>query len=420
MQLCGCGHLVVLLPLLLLSAFAAAPSRAHNITALLAKHLGFSTFSNYLTQTHLADEISARTTITVLAVDDDAMSGLLASHPTLGTIKNILSLHVLLDYFGTRKLHQLTDGSALVATLFQASGSAPGSTGFVNITNIKGGKVALGPQDNGGVLDVYFVKSLEEIPYNISVLQISKILPSAEAAAPAPDPAQTNLTALMSGHGCKEFADTLSASPHALNTYKDNVVGGLTMFCPSDGPFKAFQPRFDNLTTADRVSFLEFYGVPVYMSISMLQSNNGPMNTLATDGPKKFGLIVQNDGEEVTLKTKVNTVKTSGTIFDQQPLAIYSVDGVLLPEELSEAVAGPVLAPTPAPEKAADTPDAANSPKAPKHQSPPAPTSANPPADSPDGGAADESADGKSSSPGFGNERIHVVVLALFSGAFLL
>lgn len=220
MQLRRHGQLVVLLPLLLLWAFAAAPSRAHNITLLLASHPSFSTFNHYLTLTHLAAEINARTTITVLAVDNAVMEELLSSHPSLGTLQNILSFHVLLDYFGARKLHQLAEGSALSATLFQASGDARDSTGFVNITDLNHGKVALGPEDNGGILDVYFVKSLEEVPYNISVIQISKILPSAEAAAPAPDPVQMNLTALMSAHGCKEFADTLSAANDALSTYE--------------------------------------------------------------------------------------------------------------------------------------------------------------------------------------------------------
>ncbi|KAJ6377568.1 hypothetical protein OIU76_026526 [Salix suchowensis] len=62
--------------------------------------------------------------------------------------------------------------------------------------------------------------------------------------------------------------------------------GGLTVFCPLDDPFKAFSPRFKNLTASGKVSFLEFFGVPVYQSLAMLRSNNGIMNTLATDGEK--------------------------------------------------------------------------------------------------------------------------------------
>ncbi|XP_065862651.1 fasciclin-like arabinogalactan protein 1 [Euphorbia lathyris] len=344
------------LSLLLLLSTAAVVTNAHNITRLLAKHPSFSTFNRYLSQTHLADEINRRTTITVCAVDNSAMADMLAKHPSIYTIKNILSLHVLLDYFGAKKLHQITNGTALAATMFQATGSAPGSSGFVNITDSKGGKVAFGPEDNGGNLDVFFVKSLEEVPYNISVIQISKALPSDVAEAPTPGPSQMNLTGIMSAHGCKVFADTLLANREASNTYQDNIDGGLTVFCPLDDAFKAFLPKYKNLTASGKVSFLEFYGVPIYQSMSMLKSNNGLMNTLATDGANKFDFTVQNDGAAVTLKANGITAKITGTLIDEQPLAIYTINKVLLPKELFKTAAAPTPAPAPAPEEAADAP----------------------------------------------------------------
>ncbi|CAI0378795.1 unnamed protein product [Linum tenue] len=374
--------LLLLLAPLLLSAVSG-----HNITRLLAKHPEFSTFNHYLTLTHLADEINRRTTITVCAVDNAAMDALLASRPTIYTVKNILSLHVLLDYFGPKKLHQITNGTALAATLFQATGSAPGSSGFVNITDIRGGKVALGPEDNGGSLNVFFVKGVEELPYNISVIQISKILPSDVAAAPTPAPAAMNLTGIMSAHGCKVFADTLLAYPDASKTFQESMDGGLTVFCPMDDPFKAFLPRFKNLTAAGKVSLLEFFGVPVYMSMSMLKSNNGVMNTLATDGASKYDFTVQNDGEQVTLKTKSTTALVTGTLIDEQPLAVYTIDKVLLPRELFKDAPSPTPAPAPAPEKAAEAPKSGKKKKSSK-----APPSSDDDADSPapaDGPEAD-------------------------------
>ncbi|PPD94048.1 hypothetical protein GOBAR_DD08913 [Gossypium barbadense] len=307
--------------LLIFSAFLLfQTSNAHNVTRLLAKHPSLSTFNHYLTLTHLAPEINRRTTITVLALDNAAMSSLLDKNPSIYTIKNILSLHVLLDYFGAKKLHQIRNGTALAATMFQATGVAPGVSGFVNITDFKGGKVGFGAEDNGGSLNSFFVKSVEELPYNISVIQISKALPSVVAEAPTPGPSELNITGIMSAHGCKVFADTLLANPEAMGTYeqfalkcwdkdliieadyrgkKDNVNGGLTVFCPMDDPFKAFLPKYKNLTASKKASFLEFFGVPVYQSLSMLKSNNGLMNTLATDGASKFDFTVQNEGEEL-------------------------------------------------------------------------------------------------------------------------
>lgn len=165
-----------LLPLLLTLFFFSSISHAHNITSILAKHPQFSTFNHYLTITHLAAEINRRQTITVLALDNAAMSSLLSKQYSVYTLRNVLSLHVLTDYFGSKKLHQITNGTALTSSMFQATGSASGSSGYVNITDLKGGKVGFGTEDNEGKLDASYVKSLLEMPYNISVLQISQVV----------------------------------------------------------------------------------------------------------------------------------------------------------------------------------------------------------------------------------------------------
>lgn len=159
----------------------------------------------------------------------------------------------------------------------------------------------------------------------------------------------------------KVFADLLTESG-AVKTFQGVADGGLTVFCPTDDIMKRFLPKYKNLTADGKTSLLSYHGIPVYNSIAMLKSNNGAMNTLATDGGKKYGFTVQNDGEQVTLKTSVVTARITGTLLDEQPLAIYTIDKVLLPKELFKGVE----APAPAPEKAADAP------KAEKLSSPPA------------------------------------------------
>ncbi|CAB4278224.1 unnamed protein product [Prunus armeniaca] len=360
----------LLLTLTLLTTLA----EAHNITRILAKHPEFSTFNHYLTLTHLAAEINQHTTITVCAVDNSAMSALLAKKPSIYTIKNILSLHILLDYFGAKKLHQITNGTALAATMFQATGSAPGSAGFVNITDLKGGKAA---------------------------------------EAPAPGPAELNITSIMSAHGCKVFADTLLANPDAFKTYEDNVGGGLTVFCPMDDAFKAFLPKFKNLTRAGKASLLEYHAVPVYQSMATLKSNNGLQNTLATDGASKFDFTVQNDGQEVTLKTKIVTGKITGTLIDEQPVAIYTIDKVLQPKELFKGALTP--APAPAPEKPAHAPKSSKK----KTKDVPSPDSESP-ADSPDDNPADQTADDNNGAVGVGRLGFGGLVLSMWVGFLLL
>ena len=381
--------------LLILTTTILTTTTAHNITRILAKHPEFSTFNHYLTLTHLAPQIDSRTTITVCAVDNAAMEDLLSKHLSINTIKNILSLHVLLDYFGAKKLHQITNGTALAATMYQATGTAPGSSGFVNITDLRGGKVGFGAENNDGALTASYVKSVEEIPYNISVIQISSVLPSAAAEAPTPAPSQQNLTVIMSKHGCKIFAETLSTIHEAYSTFTDAIDGGLSVFCPADDAFKAFLPKFKNLTVAGKIDLLEFHGVPIYNSIPMLKSNNGLMNTLATEGASNYDFTVQNDGEEITLKTKRVTAKIIDTIIDEQPLAIYTISKVLLPQELFKGEA-PSPSPAPAPEpSAADAPEPPKKGKKKKKKvaDAPADDDSDAPADSPADDAADDNAD---------------------------
>nr|BBA94948.1 fasciclin-like arabinogalactan protein 3 [Cuscuta campestris] len=192
-----------------LSGFPEVSAGTHNITHILGGHPEFSTFNSYLTQTRLAAEINRRQTITVCVVDNAGMSDLGSKHLTTGAVKNVLSLHVLLDYFGADKLHRITNGTVMITSLLQATGSASGMSGFVNITDLKGGKVGFWPMDNTKSPPATFVKSVIEHPYNISVIQISRVLTSPEAEAPAPGPAELNLTSLLESQGCGLFAHSL-------------------------------------------------------------------------------------------------------------------------------------------------------------------------------------------------------------------
>ncbi|XP_074272535.1 fasciclin-like arabinogalactan protein 2 [Silene latifolia] len=345
------------LPILLLILSTSAS--AFNITKILAKHPEFSTFNEYLTKTHLANEINHRETITVLALDNSAMSSLVSKGFSLYTLRNVLSLHILVDYYGTKKLHQITDGTTTTASMFQSTGDADGNSGYVNITDLHGGKVGFSPADADG-LHSFFVKSLLEMPYNIAVIQISQVLDSAEAEAPTPEPSSIHLTSLLESKGCKEFAGLLTSSG-ADKTFQDNIDSGLTVFCVGDNAVKTFMPKYKNLTTGNKTALLLYHGVPVYNSMGMLKSNNGVMNTLATDGSNKYDFTVQNDGESVTLKTKVVTAKITGTLVDKDPLAVYKLDKFLLPRELFKA-SKVKEAPAPTPDAESPSDDSADGP----------------------------------------------------------
>ncbi|KAK4741299.1 hypothetical protein SAY87_024887 [Trapa incisa] len=369
-------------------ALLATAIAAHNITEILNEFPEYSLFNSYLSQTKLADEINSRQTLTVLALDNGAMSALAGKKP-LSVIKNELEIHVVLDYFDPKKLHQIPDGSTLSTTLYQTTGNAPGNIGFVNITDLQGGKVGFGAAAPGSKLDSSYTKAVKQIPYNISVIQISAPIIVPEIAN-APSGSDSNVTALLEKAGCKTFASLLVSSG-VIKTYQSAVEKGLTIFAPNDEAFKADGvPDLTKLTNADLVSLLLYHAVPSYTPIGSLKTSKDPISTLATNGAAEYALTTRTAGDSVTLVTGVDSSRVASTVLDATPFAIFTVDSILLPSELfgnspSPAPAPapePVTAPSPAP--LAPAPVEAPSPLA---ASPPAPTTETPegsPADAPE------------------------------------
>uniref|UniRef100_A0A0E0LYS8 FAS1 domain-containing protein n=1 Tax=Oryza punctata TaxID=4537 RepID=A0A0E0LYS8_ORYPU len=342
------ARLCVVAVALTVMAAAAVEGKSYNITKILAAHPEFSKFNEMLSKTRLAYDINRRQTITVLAVDNSAMASL--DHFTLPTIRHILSLHILVDYYGSKKLHALSHGATASSSMFQATGSAPGTTGYVNITSHKGGKIDFISEDaDESAKPSRYVKSVKEIPYDISVLQVSSVLSSSEAEAPVPPPAPVNLTELLSKKYCKSFASLLAANAdvfRAVNETKDN---GLTLFCPVDAAVAAFMPSYKNLTTKAKTAILLYHAVPDYFSLQLLKSNNGMVTTLATasESKKDYSYDVQNKGETVTLDTRVVNSAVTATVGDAEPLAVYAVNKFLKPKELFKVVEAPAPAPEP-------------------------------------------------------------------------
>ncbi|KAF8380400.1 hypothetical protein HHK36_027886 [Tetracentron sinense] len=375
-------------------------SMAHNITEMLSGSPDYSLYNSYLSQTKLADEINSRETITCLVLNNAAMSALAAKHP-LSVIKKALSLLILLDYYDNQKLHEISKGTTLTTTLYQTTGNAPGNLGFVNITDLKGGKVGFGSAAPGSKLDTSYTKSVKQIPYNISVLEVSApIIAPGMLTAPAPSASDVNITALLEKAGCKTFV-SLIVSTGVLKIYQSAVEKGLTMFAPSDMAFKApGVPDLSKLTNAEVVSILQYHALAGYTPIGTLKTTKVPISTLATNGAGKYDLKVTTAGDSVTLNTGVDSSRISGTVIDSTPLCIFTVDSLLLPSELfgkspapaPAPVSEPVAAPTPA---VSPAPESAKAP-APSVLSPPAPPMSSPegtPADSPKAASENSTSD---------------------------
>ncbi|KAI9071888.1 hypothetical protein K1719_046148 [Acacia pycnantha] len=388
----------------------AAVVSGHNITDILAGFPEYSQFNSFLSQTKLADEINSRQTITVLVLNNGAFSSLTSGHP-LSVVKKALSLHVLLDYYDGEKLHKVSNGTTLTTTLYQTTGNAPGNLGFVNITDLKGGKVGFGSAAPGSKLDSSYSKSVKQIPYNISVLEISAPIIAPGLLTAPPPSADVNITALIEKAGGKTFASLLVSSG-VIKTYETAVENGLTIFAPSDEAFKARGvPDLNKLTNAEVVSLLLYHAAAKYLPVGALKTSKDPINTLATNGAGKYEFSTTTAGDAVTLHTGVDSSRVASTVLDSTPLAIFTVDSVLLPTELF----GKSPSPAPAPEPVSSpTPAPALAPKAkspaPAAASPSAPIAGTPagsPADTPSA-AADHGAQEKAAG-------VHVEVSAVLA-----
>jgi len=367
--------------LLLLLSIATTIS-AHNITEILSSNPDYSQYNTFLSQTKLADEINSRQTITVLVLNNAAFSSITSSHP-ISVVKKILSLLILLDYFDNTKLHQLTNGTTLSTTLFQTTGNAVNNIGSVNITDLKGGKVGFGSAAPGSKLDSSYSKSVKQIPYNISVLEITAPIIAPGILTAPPPSSSVNLTALIEKAGCKTFASLISSNG-LIKTFQSTADKGLTIFAPNDEAFKAKGvPDLTKLSNAELVSLLQYHAAAKYLPIGSLKTTKDPISSLATNGAGKFDYTVTTAGDSVTLHTGVDSSRIADTVLDSTPLAIYSVDSVLLPSELFAT--SPSLAPEPA---GAPSPTPAS---APSPADAPTPLPASPPApagESPDGAPA--------------------------------
>ncbi|KAJ0673168.1 putative fasciclin-like arabinogalactan protein [Helianthus annuus] len=385
----------------------------HNITEILNEFPSYTSFNNYLTQTKLNDEINRRETITVLVFNDTVVSEYL-SGLDISVVKNALSVHVLLDYFDLPKLQTIGGGSVMTTTLFQTTGEAENGAGFVNITDLVAGKVGFGSGGSGSKLNALFSRSVKQIPYNISVIEITSPI-IAPGVLNRSQPLDVNISSLLEKSGCKTFAKLISDTG-VLQIYETTEPRGLTVFAPSDAAFNvASLPDFKNLSNNDLISLLLYHALPVYVPKGSLLTVKGPIGTLATNQVQKFDLTVRTNGDSVTLDSGVDNSHVESTLLDKVPLSIFKIDHVLIPAgflphspesapvkspessppapvvpvtaPVSTPVQAPVQVPVHGPVAASPAPVARNSPV----KSPPAssPTTSSPvagpaPADSPD------------------------------------
>ncbi|KAK8945106.1 Fasciclin-like arabinogalactan protein 10 [Platanthera zijinensis] len=323
-------------PLLFTAAAVAvaslcSPSKCHNITTILNNFPGYSMQNSLMSSTEVADEVNSRESLTCLVLLNSAMSALAANH-TPSSLKNALRLLVLLDYFDPQKLHNIDGGTAITTTLYQTTGEAIGQQGFVNITDYRGGRVAFRSAVKGSKFASFYTKSVRQIPYTISVLEISA--PIVFDGLLDGSPADANITAVLENAGCKTFASLIS-STGMIKIFQAARAKGLTLFAPNDEAFKAKgAPDLNSLSSADLVALIQYHAVASYAPKDSLKTANRPIATMASGAAGNYEISVSSRGDDVTLLTGLDSSRIAGTALDETPVCILIIDRVLLPMEL--------------------------------------------------------------------------------------
>ncbi|KAM0853395.1 hypothetical protein ACQ4PT_051112 [Festuca glaucescens] len=237
--------------LLTLASSAAATNTKFNITEVLSESPEFSTFNSLLSKTNLSEEINNRQTITVLVVDDSAARAI-TSLPA-DVQKNVLAVHVILDYYDPMKLDTIKKKTALLTTLFQTTGAATNRMGFLNYTQGADDQMAFGSAEPGAPLSSQLVKVVACRPYNLAVMQVSEAIippsigssgkgpgPQAKAYGSSPSPASSTAKA----EGPEASIQTTEAEVEALKSSDD--ASALDVDDPSptgDGPAAVDAPE---------------------------------------------------------------------------------------------------------------------------------------------------------------------------------
>ncbi|PUZ55437.1 hypothetical protein GQ55_5G211900 [Panicum hallii var. hallii] len=183
------------------------------------------------------------------------------------------------------------------------------------------------------------------------------VVPAALAQAPGPAAAPSgppNVTAILEKGGqyttfirlMKETQQDTQLNSQ-LNSSFGNNGGGYTVFAPTDNAFNNLKPgTLNSLTQQQQVSLVQGHVLSNFYSMDSFQTASNPVRTQASgrDGPYTLN-ITSDTNNQVNVSSGVVDVRINNALYSTKPLAVYSVDKVLLPLELFGAKA-PAAAPT--------------------------------------------------------------------------
>lgn len=179
--------------------------------------------------------------------------------------------------------------------------------------------------------------------------------------APAPAPDFVNLTDLLTVAGPFHTFLGYLESTKVIDTFQNlanDTEEGITIFVPKDSAFSSLKkPSLSNLTNDQLKSLCLFHALPHYYTLSDFKNLTG-LSPISTFGGGQYSLNFTDVSGTVRLSSGWTNTKVSSSVHSTDPVAVYQIDKVLLPE----AIFGTDIPPMPAPAPAPDISPVADSP----------------------------------------------------------
>ncbi|KAA8543886.1 hypothetical protein F0562_021937 [Nyssa sinensis] len=328
----------------LLFSYGFAPILALNVTNLLSSYPDLSDFSNLLTSTSVAADLTQRSSLTLLVVPNTLLRSSDLTHRSPSNLGDVIRYHVLLEYLSWTDLHQIPAAGKLVTTLYQTTGRATSDFGSVNITrNPTTNTISVRSPAADSPSNATILTLVKTLPYNVSIFSVNSLIIPYDLdlmASETRPPLGLNITkALIDGHNFNVAVSMLMASGVVEEFEADEGGAGITLFVPTDDAFSDLPTtaKFQSLPADKKAVVLRFHVLHSYYPLGSLESIVNPVQpTLATEamGAGSYTLNISRVNGSVAINTGVVQASVTQTVFDQNPVAIFGVSKVLLPREI--------------------------------------------------------------------------------------
>ncbi|KAL6286174.1 hypothetical protein ACE6H2_010564 [Prunus campanulata] len=337
-------------------------SSTFNITNILFDYPDFTTFNTYLTDTQVCDQINAGSSVTVLAVNNAAMSSLVGKSADIK--KKVLSLHVITGCYTLNKFRSLPNSQTTqLNTMLQASFQSVGFQGLLNVTN--GDTVSL--VYASGSEKAQLVKDIYTDDFKISVVKISSLIvpsdsptspPSSPSASPPSASTSSPPSSTPSSSSPFDITKTLTGSPdfNLFSTYltqtqvanQINERKTMTIFVVNNGAmtYLVDKPMEIKKKVLSLHVIMDYYTVQKFHNLPVSQPAR--INTLlqVTDQPSaQQGFVNVTNGDTISIVSAAvsdQAVVVRDIAADESSyISVVQISNLILPSSLT--------APTPSP-----------------------------------------------------------------------